>query len=508
MFRSICLTLLLIGLSGCVSQQTRPASQSTLDQWVEQDLIPYLKTQLSQHPRFQGESILLGRLNDGAIQPKMDQLTRDIRDKINAELLATPGIHLARQQRDKHWSHRDRPTKPCDGEQPIHYFIGLDLRLDSSRQLNLTLRALDLQQNSWVSGFSRQWQGEASRQQEELLHTVHLDESLRGLRMLPFVQGQPDLMARQLADDLYCRLKQLPVQNPKLHIQPYESDEAQARTTMELLTHYLARFGDVHIENNQADADLTIKGKTHRISGNLQQFWILVRPAEAASALPDISVSTYLLSDPEQATTTGVVPAQKERPVRVAKSAGVLQIITPRKLSLCGTRHPWRSGERVLNGQAVIPKQGCFALEIAAPAESRGFFFKKRGDGALFRLAPSECRHLGVRSSRNSNGKTLRLPSRHRRGVEGVLHSDDQSERETYYAIITNDDRSAGVVAAHLALLPESCHGYEDPQLNAEELMGWLQKLDQLMLEHASNVAWTSRDITLTNTRKSLINIY
>ncbi|QYZ64815.1 MAG: hypothetical protein HPY30_01700 [Gammaproteobacteria bacterium (ex Lamellibrachia satsuma)] len=181
MFRSICLTLLLIGLSGCVTQQTRPASQSTLEQWVEQDLIPYLKTQLSQHPRFQGEPVLLGRLNDGAIQPKMDQLTRDIRDKINAELLATPGIHLARQQRDKHWSHRDRPTKPCDGEQPIHYFIGLDLRLDSSRQLNLTLRALDLQQNSWVSGFSRQWQGVASRQQAELLRTVHLDESLRGL---------------------------------------------------------------------------------------------------------------------------------------------------------------------------------------------------------------------------------------------------------------------------------------------------------------------------------------
>ncbi|MBA1447010.1 MAG: hypothetical protein M3H12_02090 [Chromatiales bacterium] len=247
MFRSICLTLLLIGLSGCVTQQTRPASQSTLDQWVEQDLIPYLKTQLSQHPRFQGESILLGRLKDGAIQPKMDRLTRDIRDKINAELLATPGIHLARQQRDKRWSHRDRPTKPCDGEQPIHYFIGLDLRLGSSRQLNLTLRALDLQQNSWVSGFSRQWQGEASRQQAELLHTVHLDESLRGLRMLPFVQGQPDLMARQLADDLYCRLKQLPVQNPKLHIQPYEGGEAQARTTVELLTHFLPVFGDVHI---------------------------------------------------------------------------------------------------------------------------------------------------------------------------------------------------------------------------------------------------------------------
>ena len=62
--RPYILLLIFIGLSACSATQVHrevglPASGSSLDTWLEDTLIPYLLQQLSQHPRFKGQPILL-----------------------------------------------------------------------------------------------------------------------------------------------------------------------------------------------------------------------------------------------------------------------------------------------------------------------------------------------------------------------------------------------------------------------------------------------------------------
>ena len=65
----------------------------SLDRWLEDDLIPYLLLQFGQHPRFKGQPILLVAMQGNNVQPRIDDLTDLIRDKINDALLKKSGKH-------------------------------------------------------------------------------------------------------------------------------------------------------------------------------------------------------------------------------------------------------------------------------------------------------------------------------------------------------------------------------------------------------------------------------
>ncbi|MBA1331212.1 hypothetical protein QQ73_08625, partial [Candidatus Endoriftia persephone str. Guaymas] len=75
--RLLCPLFLLI-LVGCGSQPQRPAASSSLDRWIDQQLIPHLQQRLTREPRLMGQPILIGGLQAGQISPLEDQLSHSI----------------------------------------------------------------------------------------------------------------------------------------------------------------------------------------------------------------------------------------------------------------------------------------------------------------------------------------------------------------------------------------------------------------------------------------------
>ena len=63
---AIALPLAVMLLGACATTTSRgTSSPDSLVQWVEWPLAAYLNEQLSTHPRFKGESVMLASVDDG-----------------------------------------------------------------------------------------------------------------------------------------------------------------------------------------------------------------------------------------------------------------------------------------------------------------------------------------------------------------------------------------------------------------------------------------------------------
>ena len=193
---------LCMWVSSCTGSQVERdvdpwTSERSLDIWLEQTLIPYLSQQLGHHPRFKGQPVLLVRMKGDLVQARIDDLTDHIREKIIDALLKEPGLDLA-------WRPAIRPLKhhqsledaSCGDHRKILYYIGIDSGLTKvERKLYVKVRALNLAEKKWVSGFGRSWRGQPTMAQLSALNREHPDDHLRGLRPLPFSGRQPDILA-------------------------------------------------------------------------------------------------------------------------------------------------------------------------------------------------------------------------------------------------------------------------------------------------------------------------
>ena len=77
--------------------------------------------------------------------------------------------------------------------------MGIDIGRSGNEVFRVSVRALDVQAGEWVSGFGKHWVGPLSADERLALAESRTDESLRGLRVLPFGSGQSDLAAAYLA---------------------------------------------------------------------------------------------------------------------------------------------------------------------------------------------------------------------------------------------------------------------------------------------------------------------
>ena len=206
---AIALLLSVVLLSACAATPGAEQGQRDLDRWVDDQLTPYVVKQLSAHPKFKGQPILVVNINDSQVQAEIDDLTGDIRQRLVNALLKTPGVKLVWQPEViASRQYRRMDNIPCDQFRRVRFYIGLDVDLSPmDGTLEVSVRALDLVENHWVSGFQRSWRGFPTRIQRQALSRRHQDESLRGRRLLPFTTQQPDLLAVFLAHNVRCLLR-------------------------------------------------------------------------------------------------------------------------------------------------------------------------------------------------------------------------------------------------------------------------------------------------------------
>ena len=485
-------------LSACISAPARPTSRgdSRLDAWVDKELAPYLAEHLSRHPRFKGETVLLVRTEEANVRAEIDDLTREVRSELTEALLDTPGVQLLWRPAVPPWKHH-RSQKPlrCRDENEADYYIGIEAAAAPGGEYRVSVRALDLADRTWVSGFGKQWQGRLSSAERAALRRTSTDEYLRGLRVLPFAAGQSDQLAAYLAHNVSCLLRDYETDTLSVYAEPADSTQGQASpplgTTVGLVSNYLARIREVRVVDDRDSADLILRGEAHEIHGGLYQFWMVARAGPRSPDLAGVATEAYIQLRPAGLvageTPAGPAPAFSAPLPTAGAGLSALRIVAPYDTRLCRTEEPWRHGAQVLDAADPLGPGDCFAVEVDLTQGGHLFLLNYPVRTDIVRLLPTTCgRRLGTLHAVEP-GQTVRFPAADTGG--GALFRWDAEGIETFYAVLALDLQAAAEIDRYLRRIPSVCNPRPGP-LGARDFERLMQQIDGLMARLGNRLVW------------------
>ena len=464
--------LIGLGLSACAGHQESrgvdpDTGQPSLNLWLEETLIPYLLQQFDHHPRFRGQPVLLVRMQRENVLPRIDDLTEQIRLKITDALLKNSGLDLAWRPSIQPWQHHQSLEDiSCGDYSKVRYYVGIDIGLSGEkRKLYVKVRALNLAEQKWVSGFGKSWQGTPSRDQMAALTREHPDEYLRGLRPLPFSDRQPDMLAAYLARNLSCLLRQGQADDLVVHVaNPDAGIPEMFKTTLEIVGRYLTRFREVEVTDDPNQANVTVVSGIHSIDRNLHQVWISARQRQDEKYLPGAETEAYvMMNTPKENVIAGVNQVKPFKPLppfqsaaRTSEIISSFDLLTPLNQRFCTTNKPWRSGVQRVTTHDLLPAGSCLAVEMEISYPAYVFLIGQDAMGDLSRIFPSNCPALGPNSGLLHPGEPFRFPSLS--GPQSaVLELEGAPGTERIYAIAITSPQLAAIFADRMQELQDLC---------------------------------------------------
>ncbi len=313
--------------SGCANvpktDNREMINEISLNDWIDQVAVPYLTKELGNHPRFKGEPFLLVSMDKNNIETEIDELTIQIREQILDGLLTTPGIGLIWRPSFTPWEHHTNlEDMKCNTAVKEKYYVSLDASISPvSGKLNVKIRALDIAEKRWITGFGISWQGMPSVRQEKALSNKVPDNYLLGLRPHPFDESQADLLAAYLAKNLSCLFADMELDEAIVYV--HEANPANIKyfdKAFGLLKNQLARYKKVTVTDTPSVANITVLANVHEVHKGLYQVWASARYIVEKRYLPGRETEAYVLLP--SATDTLLSDTQPQ-PEIYAKSAKV-----------------------------------------------------------------------------------------------------------------------------------------------------------------------------------------
>lgn len=507
------LLFICLVLAGCGGPQVRTdadpfGGKASLDSWLENDLIPYLLQQFGQHPRFKNEPILLVRMQGDMVQPRIDDLTDRIREKIMDALIKAPGLELAWRPATQPWQHHRRlEDVTCGAYSKNHYYIGIDCGLTRfERNLYVKVQALNLAEQKWVTGFGRSWEGKPTAAQLAALDREHTDENLRGLRPLPFSDRQPDLLAAYLARNLSCLLRQAETaDDPVVYVENPDGHAPEAiQTAMDLVGKYLARFREVEVTDNPDRANVTVTSAIHHIDHDLHQVWVSAKQRTDETYLAGAETEAYVrIGGQPPVYGAGIQQPDSSDPLHVPMAKGrelisAFDLIRPISPGICETARPWEMGARRVMPDEHISSGGCLAVEMNLLEPAFVFLVSQDPAGELTRMFPSECRKLSQNGALLHPGRHFQFPST----VDpeaGILELGGPTGMERVYAIAITGANLADRFAARMDEVQGLCRpGLKFPNnfltghngSPQERIQRWQDYLNRLAMNNPGLIQW------------------
>lgn len=486
----ILLTLLVAQAIPAVAE----SREKDLDRWVDRNLIPYVRQQLVVHPRFKNETVMFVVLDDNAPASTTNALALSIRDRLLAAAVDTPGVAIGWQQGRSGITLESSPQDCMHDD--VHYYVGVELtqKLDGSYAVNL--RALDLEDRNWVTGFGRRWQGRLSTSQRQAMRQERVDQTFLGARDVPFTLAQTDLLAAQLAHRLSCTLKKRVEDDYVVSVDLVEPPGNGLDGTVELISNNLANRQALTLSTDAATTNALLSGKAHQIDGMLHQYWVTITPSGETDDVAALSASAYIVlpADDTRPTDSGppsmkpastAAPATARKPPVSIPNAGKdalispLAIVNPPALADCGFG-------------------SCSMLETRARADSIVFFLEHQVNHGLVRLAEAECRsRTSARIARS--GESIRFPiartSTRERDWAEVYEWNLAPDLDTYYAVVVTDAKLARRIANHMDKLPARCSEALRPGLEDDTLQSWLNDFAMLTARASQHVDWRAIEV-------------
>jgi hypothetical protein len=468
-------TLGVLLAAGCAPQPTRPSAgeASSLQHWLDAELTPYLAEHLGHHPRFKGESVMLVSLDGADIQPDIDGLTRSLRDQLMDSLLADAAVTLPWQpQQPPAQHHRRLDQAQCARIRDANYYIGIEISHSATGQYRVAVRALDVRAGEWVSGFGKSWSGALTSSELHALQERRSDESLRGLRLLPFSAEHPDLAASYLANNLSCLLRQQDEEDLVIYVESLQSRQTGLRTLLSLVGNNLSRYHEVRVTDVKQEANFVLRGEAHELQPDLYQVWVVLHPKNSGEHLVGMDTDTYvrvLSAGSEPGRTRLTDKARSTRPA----IAGMELV-----------RRHGMNGER--DGcSAAQGGDGCQLVELTVEGADRVFVFVHATRDGISRLSSATCSSAGDAVPGVPGKRIYRFPA--------ARFSD--ADWPTVYAIAVSGTEPARQFSGLLEALPDACGNA--PGLSAEQntIDRWLDRLDRLIAANGDHAVWTARRI-------------
>ena len=490
----IVLPLLMLALSACATTSSKEAWLSrdglTYEQWVKLDLEPYLKDTLSTHPRFKGESLLIVSMSDDQRKPRTDRLSRQLIDRLKETLLDTGGVVIVRESPSR--------TAQCEPRTPANYHIGVDITAIDRNEHRVSVRALDIEDGRWVSGFGRQWQGKLNKTERRAFTDLREQRDEFGSRDRPFTASQIDLLAEQLAASLdrhYCGRVGV---SPRI-VPVFEGNESElVAKTVSLVSHYLNQSHHLTVVVEPELANVELRGKLVSINEELHQLWVVLRPLDAADERQAVDVQSYIrvpahlarrnvdsserIERAERAERTERLPQRARRSDRLLSS---VRVVTPKQRRRCQSDDPWRRGWRFASGGDPVYVETCFALEILARQDAYVFLFALDQRDRLVRLAPSTCSRFGRVDRMVKSGAKLRYPSP-ANGREHVFADVSGADFEEFFVVAVSNRSQAEAIFDDVRRIGDACDRGPRSQVSNREL----SEIDELFGRLGPGAEW------------------
>ena len=463
------LTLLL---TACTTTPVSNGSSANLDTWITQELTPYLLQELGHHPKFKGSPLVLVKMNDADVEPDIDALTEDIRDRLFNRLLSEPGINMVWQPTTLPWRHHRKLSElHCNDFSRTQHYIGIDIKSYRKGEARISVRALNMKDSSWVSGFSKSWTGVLTSEQQQALGERHSDEYLRGLRPLPFNSQQADLAAAYLAHNLSCLLQARGIADVVIYHQLTRQKHGFFQTTQSLISNYLNQFQEVRVTENRNDANVMINTEVHPINDDLFQLWAVTRFKQSGEHISGSDTAVYVsLGRNPKPERSDISPDPTGRMPHLISR---FDVIVPISSSFCQSDRPWAQGERLMIDPGRLISGSCLALEVEPSESAWLFLIHEEESGTMKRLVPSSCSNQP--SLVDAYGSFRFPPLGEDESM--TIELDNRPGQETFSVIAASHPDTARQIKELIEQIPDACAGLGYRVETSE----WKSQLDQLV---------------------------
>ncbi len=483
--------LAAVALAGCASTGVHLGQVEDEDAglyaWVDEQLAPYLMDQLGRQPRFRNEPVLLVSMNGADIHPDIDALTRSVRARLMDRLLVTPGASLYWRPTVQPWEHhRSNDRLICNTASTARYFVGIDIAPTSGDGFRASVRALDVGTAAWVTGFGKTWHGRLTRGQQQALAERRTDEYLRGLRVLPFLDGETDLLAAYLAQNLSCLLREQGAADYRVFVDTRAKKEPNLQKVLTLVTHNLAQHQTVQITERAKDAELILSGSLNEIDGSLHQLWVKVRTKTPDMNLASVDTGAYIYLSRSAGSDLATAPIGAKPRLRTSHS-GRTAVLS--KLRVLKTRDADGCVDAVYDALAphdAVGRGECFLVEFDLYRPAHVLVLSHAVDGTLTRLPQDGCVSENSYRQRWVPRRRVRIAKRNGAGFRWA----GRPGIESVYALAVTDADVAQELAKHVDRLPDGCALNTSNSANAGHYRPWLAQLDRLIDRSGRGVDW------------------
>ena len=470
------------------------AGKATLDSWMDSKLIPSVVSQLESHPRFRDAIVRFVVIQDGKPSATTNALAIALRDRLQDAVVDQSDVRVGwqvdRENLDRH--HEQNQVDCTTGD--VHYYIGLELEELGSGRYSIAVRALDIEEQRWVSGFGEYWQGTLTTLQHRAFRQPDSDQAYLGQRTVPFEETQTDLLATQIAHSLGCSLLR---QMSGEYVAALSSGEnTVARKTLTLVSNNLANYKALKITQNDAGINAMIDAEAHQIDEDLYQYWVTITPLSADSDLATITASAYVYMTQKflpASVENAMTASSFDHSLRQTDLLDALKIVRLRNRSVCDSQPG--DNRRAYGHKASAEPVECYALQTRTLEDSVVFFLYHQQNNGLVRLSDRDCPpRTNAQIARQ--GHALQFPLNIDTSATPTWLSGGDwmldPNTDTYYAVASSNTKAARALAKHIRQLPRRCGKAMRPGLEDVRLRRWFRELEAIAEHWHSEIDWQS----------------